>query len=362
MSTIRLPRPSRLRGLSEVRHGIVAVGVKELRGRMRGKRAFILLTIYLLILGGFTWMMAMLQERTIAIGFGDAFFEAARVGRELFIALLLLQTFLVLVMAPAATASAISLEREKQTLDMLATTPISSLAIVLGKLLSALTFVFLLILASIPLTSIVFMFGGVSPDDVVRGYGVLLVTAIGLGSVGLFASALVKRTQAATVLTYLVVVAMTLGASFLFVFWMVMSGWNQFERPAAGDGFLDNALRRPPEALLYFNPFVAQVDVICGTETGFGGSCELINQVTDRRVNAWDLPQPGIEGGAPGFAPDVMPQQQFMVRDAYWPRSLAAWIVLSLVLVVLSVQLVSPTRRWRFRLPRPRRRPTGSSA
>ena len=38
---------------------------------------------------------------------------------------------------PASTAGAISLEREKQTLDLLVTTPISSLAIVLGKLLSA---------------------------------------------------------------------------------------------------------------------------------------------------------------------------------------------------------------------------------
>ena len=33
--------------------GIAAIGVKELRGRMRGRRAFVILTIYLLLLGGF---------------------------------------------------------------------------------------------------------------------------------------------------------------------------------------------------------------------------------------------------------------------------------------------------------------------
>ena len=85
---------------------------------------------------------------------------------------------------------------------MLATTPISSLAIVVGKLLSALTYVFILIIASIPLTAMVFVFGGVGPDEVLRGYLVLFVTAIGLGSLGLFISALLQRTQAATVVTF----------------------------------------------------------------------------------------------------------------------------------------------------------------
>ena len=34
-------------------------------------------------------------------------------------------------------------------------------------------------------------------------------------------------------------------------------------------------------------------------------------------------------------------------RDAFWPRSVAAWLILSAILIVASVQLVSPTRRWR---------------
>jgi len=55
--------------------------------------------------------------------------------------------------------------------------------------------------------------------------------------------------------------------------------------------------------------------------------------------------------------------QQFgIARDSYWPRSLAAMGVLSIVLIVLSVQLVAPTRRWRIGLPRPRRRRAGGDA
>ena len=79
---------------------------------------------------------------------------------------------------PAMTAGAISLEREKQTLELLVTTPLGTLALVLGKLFSALTYVFLLILASIPLASIVFTFGGVGPEDLVRGYVFLFALAV----------------------------------------------------------------------------------------------------------------------------------------------------------------------------------------
>src|SRR4029078_13732632 len=43
--------------------GIAAIGVKELRGRMRGRRAFIILTIYLLLLGGFALMVEQIMEQ-----------------------------------------------------------------------------------------------------------------------------------------------------------------------------------------------------------------------------------------------------------------------------------------------------------
>ena len=116
--------------------GIAAVGVKELRGRMRGRRAFIVLTIHLVFVAGFAWMIETLSERSFTSGFGGSMSASAEIGRTMFSALIMLLTLIVLVLAPASTAGAISLEREKQTLDLLTTTPISSLAIILGKLLS----------------------------------------------------------------------------------------------------------------------------------------------------------------------------------------------------------------------------------
>jgi ABC-type transport system involved in multi-copper enzyme maturation permease subunit len=353
------PRLGARRTLREAVGGIVAVGVKELRGRMRGRRAFVILTVYLLLLAGFTWMMELILEKQYGnILSGTAAFASAQIGQGIFIALMMLETLLVVALAPAFTAGAISLEREKQTLDLLTTTPISSLAIVIGKLFSALTYLFILVFASIPLTAIVFVFGGVAPDDVVRGYAVLLATALGLGSVGLFFSALVKRTQAATILSYFGVLAVTLGSYFVFFFWNSMTGgggaFNQGIGPIQG---------RPPEALVYLNPYFAQADVMCGVENGFGEWCDRIAFVTDRPAfggvttrtepDVFSVPPaPGVGRALPVPAQPVADVVPFgVVRDTFWPKSAVSWLVLAVVLTLLSVQLVTPTRRWRPRLP-----------
>lgn len=344
------PRRPGLAALRDVGTGIAAVGVKELRGRMRGRRAFVMLTIHLLLVAGFAWMVETLAEQAFSSGFGGSISASAEIGRSMFTALLMLLTLIVLVLAPASTAGSISLEREKQTLDLLTVTPISSLAIVLGKLLSALGWVFLLLLASIPVTALVFTFGGVGPEDLVKGYVVLVATAFAFGSLGLFVSALVKRTQAATVINLVSVIALTAGTAFLFVFWTAMTGNSGVlpDQPVRNSGPLESLGRRPPEALMWFNPFVAQIDVVCGTDTGFGASCQIVNGVTNTQ-GVFDQPG-GID------------QQFGAARDSYWPRSLAAMAAVSILLIVLSVQLVSPTRRWRPRLPRRRPRPDGSAA
>lgn len=61
-----------------------------------------------------------------------------------------MEFILLMFIVPAVTASAISGERERQTLDLMLTTRMSAGQIVTGKLLSALSTLFLLILSSFP--------------------------------------------------------------------------------------------------------------------------------------------------------------------------------------------------------------------
>jgi ABC-type transport system involved in multi-copper enzyme maturation permease subunit len=345
---------------------------------MRGRRAFVILTIHVLLLAVFAWMFLRLNEESIAMMSsygGQATYASASVGRGIFLGLMMLQTLMVAVLAPAATAGAISSEREHQTLELLAVTPISSLAIVLGKLVSALAWVFVLILASIPITALVFVFGGVAPDDLVRGYIVLFATVIGLGSVGIFFSALTRRTGASTGLTFVVTLALVIGSLFVWVF-----------IGATSDVTSTGLRRQPPEALLWLNPFVAQADVACGTEDGgFGGTCGLISSIlgpADQVIPTEPMPggpapapgvgRPGVKfdvndragvpfvGNGGAIADDVGDAELAAAaadafRDRFWPKSVIAFLVFATVLTLVSVQFVTPTRRWRPSLPGPAR-------
>lgn len=368
----RLPR---LRGLRPS-SGITAIIVKELRGRMRGRRAFIILTIHVLLLAAFAWMFEQLNEQSIlSMGSygGQATYASASIGRGVFSGLLMLQTLMVAVLAPAATAGAISSEREHQTLELLTVTPISSIAIVLGKLFSALAWIFVLVLASIPVTALVFVFGGVAPDDVVRGYVVLLATVVGLGSIGIFFSALTRRTGASTGLTFVATLVLMVGSIFMFVF---LAGTSDVG---------SNGLRKmPSQAILWLNPFVAQADVACGTEDGtsYSGYCGFMSGILG--VTDQSFPQPGIEpgirqpgvgigGGVKGVpeAPVIGGDGAFddgtganadvvvtslSFRDRFWPKTVVSFLALATVLTLASIQFVSPTRRWRPSLPGPVRR------
>ena len=321
--------------------GISAILVKELRGRMRGRRAFVIVTIYLILLALIGWMLQRMNEEAFnlnnCIGCGTVSFASATVGRGIFVGLLMLQTLIVAVLAPASTSVAISGERERQTLDLLAVTPISSLAIVLGKLLSALAWVFVLVLASIPITALVFVFGGVGPEDVLRGYAILLATVVGLGSIGLFFSALLRRTGASTGVTYVVTLLLVIGSVFIWDFLDLTAPRNSIGVAA-----------RPPQALLFLNPFIAESDVACGTEGGYGDWCNLIGTVTGSNTNFTTLPIPGLSGNGQvaiddfgrfegGFGqfrngaigPSV--EQTFTGRDRFWPRSVAAYLGLAFV-------------------------------
>jgi ABC-type transport system involved in multi-copper enzyme maturation permease subunit len=372
-SAVPVSRRRRAIGFGRTAGGIAAIGVKELRGRMRGRRAFVIVTIYLGLLAGFAWMIGTLIAQGYSSGFGgSSAFASAAIGQGVFAALLMLMTLQVVFLAPAATAGSISLEREKQTLDLLAATPISSLAIVVGKLLSALVYLFLLIAASVPLMAIVFVYGGVGPEDVLRGYIVLVATALGLGSFGLFCSSLVKRTTAATAVTIFGVLAMTIGTAFVLIFWTAMGTFDNNGNRTGGPFGI-----RSPTLLAYINPFIAQADVMCGTETTFGAWCGAVNSLVPTQNGIIFTEEGAFQGPAVvqavddlkdtaravgvevlrGERPlDVAPPDQFGVaRDQLWPKSVAAWLILSLVFLVLSVQFVSPTRRWH--LLRPRRRP-----
>lgn len=183
--------------------------VKELRGRMRGWRAAVVLIVHLLLMSCFaSFIYFVVSESASNTGSGAI---GQVMGQTLFYSSYLLLLVVVAFLSPAFTAGAISGERERQTLDLLMTTLLPTHSLVIGKLISSLAYIALLILAALPIQSLAFVFGGVILPELLVGTLILLVTALIAGSVGLFISTLMKSSIASTVITYAVILLSTMG-------------------------------------------------------------------------------------------------------------------------------------------------------
>ena len=121
-------------------------------------------------------------------------------------------------------------------------------SIVLGKLLSSLAFTSLLVVASLPLLSVPFLVGGVSVTEVLKGVVMILLTAVVLACLAVACSALLRRTQAATVIAYGLTAALTVGTFIVY----------------GGQRAMDGPIGKASPAILALNPFVATADVVQG--------------------------------------------------------------------------------------------------
>lgn len=186
---------------------------KEFRLRMRSARSAITVLAYVLVTG----LLAMGIIYVLTAGMGTSRIDS-ETSRMMFYALSIAQLVLIAFMTPALTAGVISGEREKQTLNMLLTTQQSSAAIILSKLTSSLSFMALIIVATLPVYSIVFLYGGVSMGQLASVFLFYLFIMLLLGALGVCFSTLFKRTILAVIMTYGVGLAIFLftGLAYLF--------------------------------------------------------------------------------------------------------------------------------------------------
>lgn len=266
----RWSRSLRLRGNPVLR--------RELRVRMRGRRAFVVLGVYLLLVGAIVFGIhqALVRDES------GSRLQSFQVGQLLFAAFTLVEMSLLALIAPALTATAISGEREAGTYDLLLATPVRAHTIVWGKLLAALGYAALLIVASIPIASAVFLFGGVSPEDVWTASLLLVVTTVTFGLLGLFCSALARTSGVASVLSYVLTVAILVGSVGTYVFLDAIDGGlvdNQVFQPQAAPmegvqvaaaGAEDSAASSPTSdreirLLLSINPMMAMASLLAGS-------------------------------------------------------------------------------------------------
>lgn len=291
------------------RFGVNPIIVKELRSRMRGARAFLILTVMLLFLGGATYGIYHVMLRSS--GYGSTLLSPV-LGQSLFIGLALLELVIICFVTPAVTAGAVSSEREKLTYEMLLTTPLAPSSILWGKLIAALSYVLLLIFAAIPMASLVFIFGGVAPRQLLMALVMLVTITIMLGVVSIFLSVWLGRTGRATIMSYLFVLLLVLVPIVAYI----------------ATGIVRQA--PPPRWILIPNPVSALFSAIVP-----------------------NVPSQGMSGIFQGLAMALSGNLDLMtgmdsgtIRPLYH-YSLPIYAAVTLICYLLAAQLIKPVRRWR---------------
>jgi ABC-type transport system involved in multi-copper enzyme maturation permease subunit len=300
---------------------------RELRQRMRGPRAFIVLTIYLGLLSVIVWAMYEGVSRTSSSFNGPNVEQIAGLGRSVFQTLLFCVLALVCFIVPGLTAGAIAGERERQTLVPLQVTMLRSRSILFGKLIASLAFVALLIVATLPLAGITFLLGGVEPGEVLKGTAMVSVVALVLACLSLFCSTFMRRTQGATVMSYGVVFALVLGTFVVFAIQAVFTSTEAATRN---------------QMVLQVNPFMAVADVLDDQEDILSGGSGFspftpMQALLRERDKAEERIQNGQAGviidgpGPPGLRAPVVQRRDGRVAPRERPLNTVPFFAFSLL-------------------------------
>lgn len=297
---------------------------KEFASRLQGKLTYVLLTLMVamftgLVLGAF-WLLVVNVPTLIPVIGSSAGGSSTQTvqtliagnrGVFLFYALAICMLAAVFSITPAVAGSAISSERENDTLDLLLIAGMRARSVVIGKLVAAVLFVVLLASTAIPGFAIAWMFGGVSARDVGLALAVLLATITFISAAGLFFSAVTRSSTVAALYTYGFVYLLAIGSLMVYL---------------VGASLQNEALVRP---LLSLNPFVALITI----PEAMTSNLQLTLPFQYR--SALDPSQQEWLGAS--------------LRYPRWAPMLAAYALGSIILALATGLMIDPCHRWRTR-------------
>jgi len=224
--------------------------IKEMRTRMRGTRAFLVLTGYVLTLSiivGLVYIVLYKNAPTTVVN---------QAGSILTPVLIYVQMGLMCLIAPTFSASAISSEREQQTFDLLVASLARPSAILFGKVGAALSYLILTLFGSLPLIALTYSLGGVALRDIAIAYLIMIVAGITFCSLSFLWSTLIRRGVLAQLMSVTVVIFLVAAMPALALFFSALAG-NLSGTPS--QTFMNIVF-----LLLRTNPFAAIASLIPG--------------------------------------------------------------------------------------------------
>jgi ABC-type transport system involved in multi-copper enzyme maturation permease subunit len=196
---------------------------KELRVTSRRKRYFVLRVVYLanlLIILAMAWADTISSNQSSLMTVS----RMAIAGQVLTSFIVWFQFIGLQVVAVILLSTAISEEIYHKTLGVLMTTPITAAQIVLGKLLSRLWQLLLLLGISLPVLAVVRVFGGIPWGFLAAGLTITLCMVLFVGALTMLWSIYCRRAYAAIILSVLTLLALFSGLPFLVMLIMLKAG------------------------------------------------------------------------------------------------------------------------------------------
>jgi len=181
---------------------VLAIAEKEIRSYFASPIAYILIGLFSLLFGWFfyVYLMAFVQQSEQMMQFGGG--AGANVNQMMIRGLFQNTAVIILFVMPMITMRTYSEEKRSGTIELLLTSPLTDLEIILGKFIGALTLYASMLLVTMLYMAILFKIGNPEWRPLVAGYlGLLLMGGCFL-SIGLFLSSVTKNQIVAAFLTF----------------------------------------------------------------------------------------------------------------------------------------------------------------
>jgi ABC-2 type transport system permease protein len=183
---------------------IIAIADKELRSYFASPIAYIIIGLFSLLFGWFFYMYLMLfvqqSEQMMQMGGGGA----ANINQSMIRGVLLNSAVIILFVMPMITMRTYSEEKRSGTIELLLTSPITDLQIILGKFFGALGLYIAMLFVTMLYMGILFYLGNPEWRPIATGYLGLLLMGSCFISAGLLISSATKNQIVAGVITFAV--------------------------------------------------------------------------------------------------------------------------------------------------------------
>jgi len=180
---------------------VLAIAGRELRAYFASPIAYIVVGLFAFLFGWFFWSyLVVFAEQSMRMGqFGGG---TVNVNQQMIRPLLLNTSVMVLFFVPAITMRTFSEEKRSGTFELLLTSPLTDVQIVMGKFLGALGLYALMLLVSGASLGLLFVYGNPEWRQMATAYLGLLLMGGTFISVGLFFSSVTRNQIVAFVLTF----------------------------------------------------------------------------------------------------------------------------------------------------------------